>query len=400
MTTQTAPSPRYRIESIDILRGLIMLIMALDHVRDFFHPAIAANDPTNLATTTTVLFFTRWITHFCAPLFIFLSGVSAHLAGRRRSQKQLSLFLIKRGLWIIFIEIIVTFAHSLDPLLHLMIFQVIWAIGAGMVILGLVVWAPMPAIAITGTVIFFGHDLLDYIDLPQDGSEGFLWKLFFTAHYSYFHITHDYILKISYAILPWAAVMMLGFVFGSVYRSSFGAARRKRILMTTGFSLLGLFLILRTFNLYGDPDPWSAQHTTVLSILSFLNVSKYPPSLLYLCVTLGPGLLLLSVLEKTRNSFTNMLMVYGNVPFLYYLMHWFLLRLFSIAEFYLAGYGSKDVYNSKLMYFFRPDGMGYSLAGVYDAWLLVVAILYFPCLAGMVAASRYWHNWRYYILWA
>lgn len=381
MTTLTATNPKYRVESIDILRGLIMLIMALDHVRDFFHPAIAVNDPTSLATTTPVLFFTRWITHFCAPLFIFLSGISANLAGTRRTQKQLSHFLIKRGAWIIFVEIIVTFAHSLDPLLHLTIFQVIWAIGAAMVILGLVVWAPMPAIAITAGVIFFGHDLLDYIDLPQNGTAGFLWKLFFTAHYSFFNITDGYVLKISYVIIPWAAVMMLGYVFGSVYRSSFGAVRRKRILLTTGFTLIGLFFVLRTFNLYGDPAPWSIQPSTVLSILSFLNVSKYPPSLLYLCITLGPGLLLLSALEKTRNSFTNMLMVYGNVPFLYYLMHWFLLRLFSIAEFYLAGYASKDIYNSKLMYFFRPDNMGYTLAGVYGVWLLVITILYLPCLA-------------------
>jgi len=397
MTSQIIPNPKYRVESIDILRGLIMLIMALDHVRDFFHPAVAANDPTNLATTTPVLFFTRWITHFCAPLFIFLSGVSAHLAGRRRSKKQLSLFLIKRGIWIIVVEIVVTFAHTLDPLLHMMIFQVIWAIGAAMVILGLMVWPPMPAIAIAGGLIFFGHDLLDYIDLPQDGAAGFLWKLFFTAHYSFFHSANGYALKVSYVIIPWAAVLMLGYVFGSVYSSSFGAARRKRVLLTTGFSLIVLFLILRTFNLYGDPAPWSVQHTTVLSILSFLNASKYPPSLLYLCITLGPGLLLLSALEKTRNGFTNMLMVYGNVPFIYYLMHWFLLRLFSIAEFYIAGYGTKDIYNSKLMYFFRPDGMGYTLADVYGVWLLVITILYLPCLAFAKYKRTHLHWWLSYL---
>ncbi len=149
------PSPKHRIESIDILRGLIMLIMALDHVRDFFHPAIAANDPTNLATTTPILFFTRWITHFCAPLFIFLSGISAHLAGTRRTKKQLSTFLINRGLWIIVVEMIIVFAHSLDPMMHMIIFQVIWAIGTSMIILGLMVWAPTQVIAITGVLLLF-----------------------------------------------------------------------------------------------------------------------------------------------------------------------------------------------------------------------------------------------------
>jgi len=370
---------KHRIESIDILRGIIMLIMALDHVRDFFHPAIAANDPTNLATTTPILFFTRWVTHFCAPLFIFLSGISAHLACRRRTKKQLSLFLIKRGLWMIVVELVIVFAHSLDPFLHLVIFQVIWAIGTSMIILGLMIWAPLPAIAIVGGAIFFGHDLLDYIDLPQTGAAGFLWKLFFSAHFSLFPLGGGYLLKVSYAIIPWAGVMMLGYVFGSIYRSSFGARRRRNVLVITGAALIAFFLISRAFNLYGDPEPWSMGQSSMLNLLSFLNVSKYPPSLLYLCVTLGPGLLLLSALEKTKNGLTNIFTIYGNVPFFYYVMHWYLLRLLSIAEFYFQGYSSKDISNSKLLYLFRPDGMGFGLPGVYLAWLLVIVILYYPC---------------------
>jgi uncharacterized membrane protein len=370
---------KYRIESIDILRGLIMLIMALDHVRDFFHAAIPANDPTNLATTNVFLFFTRWITHFCAPLFIFLSGISAHLAGTRRTKKELSLFLIKRGLWIIFIELVISFAHTLDPMLHLVIFQVIWAIGASMVILGLVLWLPLPVIAVIGGLIFFGHDILDYIALPQTGAAGFLWKLFFTAHLNFYHINQAYVLKLSYAIIPWTGVMMLGYVFGLVYRSSFDASRRRKILVVSGICLIELFLLLRAFNIYGDPVPWTVQGSTMLTILSFLNVSKYPPSLLYLCVTLGPGLLLLASLENVKNRLTDLFMLYGNVPFFYYVLHWYLLRALSIAAFYLSGYGAKDIVNPRLLCMFRPENLGYSLGGVYLVWLLVISILYFPC---------------------
>jgi len=202
---------------------------------------------------------------------------------------------------------------------------------------------------------------------------------------------------VNYAIIPWAGVMMLGYVFGSIYRSSFGAAKRKNVLVITGTSLIVFFLISRALNLYGDPVPWSAQQNMTLCILSFLNVSKYPPSLLYLCVTLGPGLLLLSALEKTKNRFTKILMIYGNVPFFYYVMHWYLLRALSVVEFYLLGYGSKDISNAKLMYFFRPDNMGFDLAGVYLAWLLVILALYLPCrwFANYKKTHRQW--WLSYL---
>jgi uncharacterized membrane protein len=378
--TFAKPVLKQRIESIDILRGLIMLIMAIDHVRDYFYPAGAINDPTNLAVTTPLLFFTRFITHYCAPLFVFLSGMSAQLAGGRRTKSQLSIFLIKRGLWLVAIELVViSFAFTLDPLHHLLPLQVIWAIGASMVILGIMVWAPLPVIAITGVILVFGHDVLDYIKLPQTGTPGFLWKLFFTGHREFFHISETYFIKTNYATLPWAGVMMLGYVFGTIYRSSFDAARRKNILLITGVFLLSLFLVLRAFNIYGDPAPWVAQRSFSLTVISFLNVSKYPPALLYLCVTLGPGLILLAFMEKKKNKLTDILMIYGNVPFFYYILHWFVIRSLSVAAFYLAGYGSKDIYNPKLMFFFRPDGMGYSLGGMYLVWLLIIVILYFPC---------------------
>ncbi len=186
-------------------------------------------------------------------------------------------------------------------------------------------------------------------------------------------------MRVVYAIMPWAGVMMLGYVYGKVYRSYFDGTERRRILRITGFSLIALFLVLRAFNIYGDPVPWSIQRNGVFTILSFLNVSKYPPSLLYLCVTLGPGLLLLSAIEHTKNRLTNLLKVYGNVPLFYYILHWYLLRILSVGAFYLSGYGSKDIVNPRLMFMFRPESMGYSLGGVYLVWLLVISTLYFPC---------------------
>lgn len=397
-TIQTAPVLKHRIESIDILRGLIMIIMAIDHVRDYFHPATPANDPLALGSTTPFLFFTRFITHYCAPMFVFLSGVSAQLAGGRRTRAELSSFLIKRGLWLIIVELlIISFAFSLDPLHRILPLQVIWAIGASMCILGIWIWFPLPVIAGTAVILIFGHDIVDYLNLPVTGTVGFFWKLFLTGHRELFNITGAYYVKVNYALLPWTGVMMMGYVFGMLYKSSFDAAKRRRLLRMAGLGFLVLFIVLRTFNIYGDPAPWSPRQTVVLSIFSFLNVSKYPPSLLYLCITLGPGLLLLASIENVKSKLTDIFIVYGNVPFLYYIMHWLLLRTLSVAEFYLSGYSHKDIYNHKLMFFFRPDEMGIDLGYVYLVWFAVVVILYFPCraFARYKRTHRYW--WLSYL---
>jgi len=375
MSTTTIPGTKYRIESIDILRGLIMLIMALDHTRDFFH--LHSPNATDLATTTPMLFFTRWITHFCAALFVFLSGISANLAGTRRTKKELSLFLIKRGLWLVVVEFIpITFGFTLDPLFRLLIFQVIWAIGMSMIILGLLIWLPLPAIAVIAGLLFFGHDILDFIKLPTTGAAGFLWKLFFTAFGSFYQLDKTHGILLMYAILPWTGVMLAGYVIGQVYRSSFDAAKRKKILFTSGIVLVVLFIILRTFNIYGDPAPWAGQKTFALSVISFFNVSKYPPSLMYLCMTIGPGLVLLSAAEKIDSKITRVLIVYGNVPFFYYVLHFYVLKAFNIILFYIQGFIAKDI---TLPFYFRPAEFGVNLLGVYTVWLLTIVTLYLPC---------------------
>jgi uncharacterized membrane protein len=377
LSTITIPNKHYRIETIDILRGLIMLIMALDHTRDFFHAF--SPRPTDLATTTPILFFTRWVTHFCAPLFVFLSGISANLAGTRRSKKELSLFLLKRGFWLIAVELVITFAITLDPFYHLFIFQVIGAIGASMIILALLIWLPLYIIAAAGILLFFGHDILMSIKLPEEGTSGFLWKFLFTAVVLFSKINDSHSLLVLYTVMPWLGVMLCGYCVGGIYHSSFDAVKRKKILFVSGVTLILLFIVLRAFNIYGDPSPWAPQRTSALSVISFFNVSKYPPSLLFLCMTIGPGMIFLSAIEGVSNPFTRLLKVYGNVPLFYFVLHFYLLRLLNIILFYAQGYGTKDIITPDSIMLFRPVQYGVNLLGVYAVWLLVIVIMYFPC---------------------
>ena len=379
MTTTAIPGTKYRIESIDILRGLIMLIMALDHTRDYIH--LNNPNPTDLATTTPILFFTRWITHFCAPLFIFLSGISAQLAGTRRTKAQLSAFLIKRGLWLIVVEVVViSFALTLDPGYHLVMLLVFWSIGASMIILGLLIWLPLPVIALIGAALLFGHDLFDYslVAMPKDGSGRVLLNLFFTARGTIVQLDKTHILGDFYALLPWTALMLLGYTFGTIYASVFDADRRKRILLSSGIALIALFIFLRAFNLYGDPAPWAVQKTTALTIISFFNLSKQPPSLLYVCMTLGPGLLMLVLFERVKNRLTRIFIVYGSVPFFYFVLHLYIIRAINLIVFFAMGFNGKDAGIGKGLGF-GPKGYGLNLFGVYLVWLVVIAALYLPC---------------------
>jgi uncharacterized membrane protein len=379
-TTTFPPIPKQRIESIDILRGLVMLIMAIDHTRDFLlagHP-----NPTNLATTTFFLFFTRWITHFCAPTFIFLSGISAFLAGKRRTTAQLATFLITRGLWLFLVEVLlITFALTLNPFYNVVILQVIWAIGGSMIILGVLVRlkASPYLIGIIGVIIFFGHNMIDVINFGAVTKE-FAWHLLLSAKgfSEFWPVGQSRGILALYALLPWAGVMMIGYAFGTIYENSFDAVKRRKTLLSMGFSLLAFFLVFRYFNIYGDPAPWSVQKTTILSIISFFNVTKYPCSLLYLCMTLGVALMALALTEKIKNKFTAILIVFGNVPFFYYICHFYLIRAINVIVFFAIGYNSSQIVSATQRPF-EPDALGFNLAGLYLVWMLVIFILYFPC---------------------
>lgn len=357
-----------------------MLIMAIDHIRDFFH---GSPDPTDLSVTTPILFFTRWITHFCAPAFVFLSGISAYLAGTRRTENQLGLFLIKRGIWLLFVEVgLITLAITLNPLYNVLILQVIWAIGGSMILLGLLVLlkVPIKAIGIVGAIIFVGHNIFD-IDKVDFVNNTVVGKMLFSGagFGAFVPYGHNRGVLIAYALLPWAGVMFVGYALGQLYRKTFDGGKRRSILLYSGLAMLLFFVVFRYFNIYGDPAPWAPQKTISLSIISFFNVTKYPCSLLYLCMTIGTGLIVLSVAENVKSKLTDVMIVFGNVPFFYYLCHWYLLRLITVIVFFAEGYHTNQIVNPRQPLLFQPDGFGTSLLGVYGIWLIVITILYFPC---------------------
>lgn len=374
--TNNLAAEKWRISSIDILRGLVMIIMALDHVRDFFHISAMVEDPTNLNSTTPALFFTRWITHYCAPIFVFLSGTSAFLSGRKKTKKELSSFLLKRGLFLMVLEIVVVnFLIVFDPLYRFIGLQVIWVIGLSMVLLSFLIYLPLRVLFIIGIVMVVGHNMLDGFNY-NNMNEVPLWYAFF--HQQLFtSYAEGRFFAILYPLIPWPGVMLLGYCMGSWYVKEFDPAKRKRLLLGWGLTTIAAFFVLRWVNVYGDLVPWSTQKDNVMTIISFFNVTKYPPSLLYLCMTLGPALLLLIWLEKVKAGWTNIVSVYGRVPMFYYLLHFFTIHVLCIILFFATGRPVSDIAAGNFA--FRPNDFGFSLPIVYLIWIAVVAGLYPLC---------------------
>jgi uncharacterized membrane protein len=375
-----------RVASIDILRGIIMVIMALDHVRDFLHAQVTPDghdfqNPTDLMQTTPFLFFTRFITHYCAPTFVLLTGTSAYLIGQRKSKKDLSSFLIKRGIWLVLVELLLmSLAFSFDPLYHVLFLQVIWVIGWSMIILGLMIWLPYPVILVTGLVLFFGHNYLDQINLPDNVKNSPLGMVLYYSYNFMITLSPDRVIIVLYALIPWLGVMLLGYCLGKLYESGVEASRRRKVLTGLGIGLLLFFFVFRYFNIYGDQVPWKEQpRGTVYSIISFFNVTKYPASLLFYCVTLGCSLLVLSALENINNGFTRVMNVFGRVPFFYYIIHFYTIHIVTVVVFYLQGYGTKDIVPQGMPFLFRPPTLGFPLWGVYIAWFLLMVALYPLC---------------------
>ncbi|HEY0432396.1 MAG TPA: heparan-alpha-glucosaminide N-acetyltransferase domain-containing protein [Chitinophagaceae bacterium] len=384
LTTQ-----RQRIFSIDILRGIVMVIMALDHVRDFFYKVpvtdggSVATGPTDLATTTPALFFTRWITHFCAPIFLFLAGVSIFLMSRRKSKSQLSGFLLTRGIWLILIEvIIITFAWTFNPFFNLIILQVIWAIGISMVVFALFIFLPDRWILFLGLLIVFGHNLLNYPSIASHLKGGAVPDLVYFASFSQYGLTTDHSAMIVYSFLPWTGIMLTGYGFGRLFTDQVSPTERRRFLLLSGSALIALFCVLRLINGYGDPVPWSTQaRGPVFTFLSFLNVNKYPPSLDFFSITIGSGLIMLAVLERAQSSIAGFFRVFGRVPMLYYVLHLYLIHVIGVIVFFAQGFSKADIVTPKNPFFFRPSGIGFGLPGVYLVWLTVILLLYPVCRA-------------------
>lgn len=368
------PIKSTRIESLDILRGL-------DHARDYKNTGYMFADPTNLETTTPILFFTRWITHFCAPIFVFLAGTSAFLYGQKKASKNhLSKFLFTRGLWLVFIELtLVNFAWTFDFTLSVHIFQVIWAIGICMIILAALIHLPRKILLIIGILIVFGHNLLDGI--TQQGSEP-IALLWYYVHQFNFQVINDGngMLAIAYPFLPWLGIMILGYCFGYFYNKGFDFQIRKKWLLGLGLSAIILFFILRFINIYGDLNPWSSQDNFTYSVLSFFNVTKYPPSLIYTLMTIGPALLFLYAIESVKNKFTNTMLVFGRVPFFYYILHLYLIHVIGMIGLMILGEDWQElvltVERFKTGYLFN---IGFDLWVSYLVWFLVILILYPIC---------------------
>lgn len=385
-----------RIHSIDFTRGLVMIIMALDHVRDLMHINSVAQSPTDLATTTPILFFTRWITYLCAPTFVFLAGTSAYLSFRNKGNgSQSKAFLLKRGLFLILIEFtVVNFGLFFDIGFHNIFFEVIAAIGFGFIILSLLLNLSSKTIGGIGLTIIFLHDLFSSIlGKPASFASTILSPLFsLTA----FPVFSNHIFIVAYPPIPWLGIMLVGFASGKIFELT--EDRRRKFFLKTGWGALLLFVLLRFINIYGDPSLWSSQKTATYTFLSFMNVSKYPPSLLFCLVTLAIMFLILAFAERGKNRITDIIGVYGKAPLFYFLVHFYIIHTLLILILFLQGFHWSQLEFASGT-FGRPKGIpsGVSLPIVFLIWLGVVMILYKPCARYIKYKMTHKQWWLKYI---
>jgi uncharacterized membrane protein len=392
------PVQTSRLVSVDILRGLVMVIMALDHTRDFMSELRFA--PEDLTHTSGALFFTRFITHYCAPVFAFLAGTGAFLSVKHgKSIQQVSRFFLTRGLWLVLLELtIIDFAWGFVPWAHA---GVIWILGWSMIAMALIVRLPLRWIAALGLGMIATHNLLDRINPASFDRFSWVWimlhspgRIPFTTYFTF---------SVKYALIPWVGVMATGFAFGSLLLRT----DRRKWILTLGISATILFFLLRGFNLYGNgiaglpfgyprsAGPWSVQSTLSLTVISFFNTLKYPPSLDYLLMTLGPSLILLGLIDgaKAERGLSRILLVYGRVPLFYYVLHLYLLHVMSI---FVALAFHQPIWHGNVNADFaqRPSGYGHGLPFVWAVWILAVAILYLPCKWFMEFRSRH-RDWAW-----
>jgi uncharacterized membrane protein len=394
------PRSKVRVDSVDLLRGLIMVIMVLDHMRDFAHAE--AFDPTDISKTYPLLFFTRWVTHFCAPLFVFLAGTGAYFQVLRGKPKsELSKFLVVRGVWLIFLELTVVrlllFFSVYTTLLAFL--QVIWVIGCSMIVLAGLIHLRLRTLLTISVGMIVLHDLLDPIHFttrhgrgsPLPGFGASLWSIlhepgvFFPFGYPGPRVV------VLYPLVPWVGVMGTGYAFGSIYRLT--DAQRRRVLLRLGGALTACFIVIRAINIYGDPSPWVVQPTAMMTVLSFLNVSKYPPSLLFLLMTMGPAMFFLAAVEDRNQSWlAKALITYGRVPLFFYLLQWGITHSLAIIANLLAEKPAWYLYGSRGFHGQQPPGFGVGLGEVYVLWALTVLMLYPICrwYAGLKARRRDW----------
>ena len=381
---------RARLESVDLLRGVIMIIMALDHTRDFFGKP---GSPTNLATASIALFFTRWITNFCAPLFFLLVGTGAWLSLRKRTKSELSRFLFTRGLWLLFLELTLfrCLAVQFNFDYHITIINVLWALGWAMIVLSVLVHLPPSVVTAFGVVMIATHNLFD----PINSSNPF-WSILHSPNIIL--STPNHAVFIAYPLIPWVGVTAAGYGLGQIY--SWDPIRRKAFLLRLGIGLTVAFVVIRAINVYGDPSRWEAQPTHFYTVLSFLNTTKYPPSLLFLLMTLGPPLIFLFLVDTHTPRLLRPALIIGKVPMFYFLLHFFFIHLLAVIICF-ARYGhihwmfeSPDIAHFPIT---QPPGWGLALPFVYLLWAFVVVVMYPLCRRYAALKQHSSNPWLSYI---
>lgn len=373
-----AARARARIESVDVVRGVIMILMALDHTRDYFGDLAAS--PTDLATASAGLFMTRWITHLCAPVFFLLTGTGASLARRRRSTGELSRFLFTRGLWLIFLELVLfrclILQFNFDY--RTTVLTVLWALGWAMIVLSALVYLPVSVVTAIGALVIVTHNLLDPVSAGASGSLAPLWNVLHGPGVLFTDGRH--MVFAAYPLIPWVGVTAVGYGLGEVYR--WDAARRRAFLLRMGVALTAAFLALRAANLYGDPNRWAVQATPLFTVLSFVNTTKYPPSLLFLLMTLGPALLFLRAVDERTPALLRPALIIGKVPMFYFLLHFLLIHVLAVVA-ALLRYGEVHwMFESPSLDKFpvtQPPGWPLPLPAVWLIWASIPVMLYPLC---------------------
>jgi uncharacterized membrane protein len=373
-----------RIESVDVLRGVVMVIMALDHTREFF--SNYGGNPTDAATAPGIIFFTRWITHLCAPTFVFLAGTSIYLQSLRKPRSQLSRFLVTRGVWLMVLELVVVSSMlTFHPSVHLLFLQVIWVTGLSMILMAALIYLPLWAVTSFGAGLVLAHNAFDWVNPGAMGPvAATTWRLLHVPGLLVPPASGNLWLNL-YPLIPWPGIMALGFAFG--WFLQLPPAQRQRAMLSLGLGSLVVFTLLRGINRYGDPLPWKHQVSAGRTVMSFLDVQKYPPSLLFTLVTLGISLCLMAAFEawQARGNFKalrSILSVYGRVPFFYYVLHFTTIHFAALLT--TAALGLDWRWWLKLppgggIFAGQPPGYGFSLPVVYLVWLAIVTLCYFPC---------------------
>jgi uncharacterized membrane protein len=391
----TTPSAR-RVEAIDMLRGAVMVMMVLDHTRDYFgDPTL---DPTNLAQSSPALFLTRWVTHFCAPVFAFLAGTGAYLAGSRgRSRAGLAAFLATRGLWLIFLEMtVVRLGLFFEFLSAPLILTVLWSIGASFLVLSALVFVPSRVVGLLGLLIIATHGLADGFAPTRESPFAAQLAGAFLLRPGFLPLPGGVGLLVGYPLLPWLGVVAAGYGFGEVVRLEPG--RRRRLMGATGLAMILAFVVLRAWGGYGDPRPWASQATPLLTALSFMNCTKQPPSLLFVLMTLGPAIAALAVLDRVgvRGPLGRVLVTLGRVPLFYYLLQWYVIHGLAVLTALARGFPIARQFSPEVLGK-PPEGWAMSLPTIDLAWIVIVALLYVPCRWFAGVKARHPGGWLSYL---